>query len=165
VGRYAGLPILMIAAILQSTVVPELRIGGGPDLIIMLVLSWVLLADLEEGLFWAISGGIFQDLISGIPTGTTALALVVVSFLVNITVGTIARNNIVIPPIIAAVGTVLYHLLLIVLLAIIGRSVSLTYTLLNITLPTVLFNVILMLPIFRLMGVVFGASRPRRVTL
>ena len=165
-GRYLSLPILVIAAILQSTVVPEIRIGGGgPDLILMAVLSWMLLADTEEGIIWAMVGGIVQDLISGIPTGTSALALVFVAFAANLAFGPLARNNVVIPPIAVALGTVLYHLILAVLLSILGRNVAFVYMLVYVTFPTVLFNFVLMLPMYRLLGVAFGASRPRRVTL
>jgi rod shape-determining protein MreD len=166
VGRYLSLPILFIAAIVQSTVVPEIRIGsGGPDLILMLVLSWTLLADIEEGLYWAIVGGILQDLINGVPTGTSALALVVVAFVVNMSLGQIGRTNLIVPPLVAVVGTALYQLVLAALLAVVGHPVPIGYSLTHVTLPTGLFNIILMLPIFRLMGAVFVASRPRRVTL
>ncbi len=165
-GRYISLPILFIAAILQSTIVPEIRIGeGGPDLILMLVLSWMMLADLQEGIVWAMVGGILQDLVNGLPTGTSALALVVVASLVNLVVGPVARNNFVVPPVVIAVGTVVYHLLLIGLFAILGRPVVISYTLIHVTLPTVVFNAILTLPVYRLMGAAYGASRPRRVTL
>jgi rod shape-determining protein MreD len=166
VGRYLSLPILVIAAILQSTLVPEIRVGGGgPDLILMSVLSWMLLAGTEEGIVWAMVGGIVQDLISGIPTGTSALALVVVAFGANLVFGTIARNNLILPPIVAAMGTVVYHLMLVVLLSILGRNVAIAYVLVYVTLPSIVFNFVLMLPIFRLLGVAFNASRPRRVTL
>jgi rod shape-determining protein MreD len=166
VGRYISLPILFIAAILQSTIVPEIRIGeGGPDLILMLVLSWMMLADLQEGLVWAVVGGILQDLVNGLPTGTSALALVAIAFLVNLVLGPVARSNLVIPPVVLAVGTVAYHVLLMALFAILGRPVPIGYTLIHVTLPTVVFNTVLILPVYRLMGAVYGASRPRRVTL
>lgn len=165
-GRYLSLPILVIAAILQSTIVPAIRVGGGgPDLILMAVLCWMLLAGTEEGIVWAMVGGIVQDLISGIPTGTSALALVVVAFGVNLAFGTIARNNIIIPPIVAALGSIVYHLILIVLLSILGHNVAIAYVLMYVTLPTVVFNFVLMLAIFRLLGIAFNASRPRRVSL
>jgi rod shape-determining protein MreD len=166
VGRYLSLPILLVAVILQSTIVPEIRIGsGGPDLILMLVLSWTLLAGIEEGVYWAIVGGILQDLINGVPTGTSALALVVAAFAINLTLGSVGRSNLIVPPIVAVVGTVIYQFLLAAMLAAFGRPVPISYVLAYVMLPTALFNVILMLPIFRLMGIVFGASRPRRVTL
>jgi len=166
VGRYISLPILIIAAVLQSTVIPEIRIGGGgPDIILMLVLSWTLLAGLEEGLVWAMVGGILQDIISGIPTGTTALALVVVVFLVNLVLGTIGRNNLVFPLFVAIIGTLLYELVLSLVLAVLGHTISPSYILIYVTLPTVAFHFILILPIFRVMGFAFEASRPRPVTL
>ncbi len=165
-GRYISVPILLIAVVLQSTVVPEIRIGnGGPDLVLMLVLSWAMLSGVEEGLVWAMAGGIMQDLINGTPTGTSALALVLIVLLVNVTVGVTARNNLISPPLVAILGTVVYHLIMLGLLAALGRGVPVGYALTYVTLPTVTFNAILMLPIYRLMGVLFEASRPRRVTL
>ncbi len=164
--RYISLPILIIAAILQSTVIPEIRIGeGGPDLILMLVVSWTLLAGIEEGIVWALIGGIVQDLLNGTPTGTSALALVVLVFLITLAIRPVSRKNLILPPLVAAVGTVLYHLLLIVLFTVVGRPVSISYTLPYVTLPTMLFNAVLMLPVFRVMGLVYESSRPRRVTL
>jgi rod shape-determining protein MreD len=166
VGRYLSLPILLIAAILQSTVVPEIRIGGGgPDLILMFVLSWTLLADTEEGLIWAVIGGVIQDLTTGLPTGTSALALVIVAFAANLVLGPVGRGNLIFPPIVIVIGTVLYHLLLMVLLAVLGRGVTFSYALTYVTFPTVVFNLVLMLPVFRVMGIIFEASRPHRVTL
>lgn len=157
---------MIIGVVLQSTVVPEIRIaGGGPDLILMLVLSWTLLADTTEGIAWAMVGGILQDIISGVPTGTTALALVIVAFLVSIVPGVVTSNNLIIPPVAAAGGTVIFHLVIVAVLAVLGRPVPFGYTLTFVTFPSVLFNAILMLPIFRVIGFVYNISQPRRVTL
>ena len=42
-GNYIGIPILILAAILNATVMPELRVGGGaPDLVFLLVVSSAL---------------------------------------------------------------------------------------------------------------------------
>jgi len=166
VNRYISLPILIIAAILQSTVIPEVRIaGGGPDLILMLVISWTLLSGIEEGVIWALIGGILQDILNGIPTGTSALALVILVFLITLVMRPISRKNLVVPPLIITVGTALYHLLLVVLFTAVGHPVSVNYTLPYVTLPTTLFNAVLILPVFRVMGAVYESSRPRRVTL
>jgi rod shape-determining protein MreD len=145
---------------------PQLRVAeGGADLVLLMVLSWMLLAGMEEGVVWAILGGVLQDLITGIPLGTTALALVVVSSAANLITGEVGSGNLIYPPIIAAAGTVLYHGLLIMLFSLIGRPVEWGHTLLYVTLPTVLFNVVLSVPIFRIMGRVFKATRPRHVSL
>jgi len=149
VGRYLSLPILIIVVVLQSTLVPKIRVGGGgPDILLMVVLSWTMLAGLEEGLVWALVAGILQDLVSGLPTGTTALALVVVAGLTSFILGTVSPKNLVLPPVVLGIGTVLYELLLGIILAVLGRlSVmgqlgDISYVLTYITLPTLLFNVI-----------------------
>jgi rod shape-determining protein MreD len=166
VGRYVSLPILLVVAIIQSTIIPLLRIfGGGPDLILVLVVSWTLLAGLEEGIVWAMVGGILQDLLTGIPTGTTALALVVVVFVVNLVVGEIGKSNLVVPPAVIAASTAGYELFLAVLLAVLGRGIPFGYVITSVTIPTLLLNVLIMLPAFRIMGWVYTTSRPRRVTL
>jgi rod shape-determining protein MreD len=166
VGRYISIPLLLIAAVIQSTIVPEIRVGnGGPDLILMMVLSWTMLAGLEEGIVWAFVGGILQDLMIGIPTGTTALALVIVVFLSDLVVGQIGRNNLIFPPLVLAAGTLIYQVILAIFLSILGRPVSFTYMLSFVTIPTLAFNVLMILPAFRIMGWIYQASRPRRVTL
>ena len=165
-GRYLSIPVLFIAIILQTTVIPEIRVArGGPDLILMMVVSWGLLTDLDEGFWWAIVGGIYQDLSSGLPTGVSALALVIIVFLNKLALGTIERTNIFVPPLVIAVTTVLYHLLLIAALAALNRPVPILPSLAEVTLPTVIFNFVLMVPMFRLMGAIFEASRPRSVSL
>jgi rod shape-determining protein MreD len=166
VGRYISLPILLVVAILQSTIVPLMRtFGGGPDLVLVLVVSWTLLAGLEEGIVWAMVGGILQDLLTGIPTGTTALTLVIVVFIVNLVVGEIGKGNFVVPPLAIVASTAGYELGLAILLAILGRGVSFGYVITVVAIPTLLLNVLIILPVFRIMAWVFFISRPRRVTL
>lgn len=162
-GRYLSLPILILAAIVQSTIVPEIRIGeGGPDLVLLFVLSWTLLAGLGQGFAWAMLGGILEDLLSGLPLGTTALALIIAVFLINTVFGVIRRRNLPFALLALAAGTGIYHLALLVILAIIGKPVQIGYALVHVTLPTLIFNVILILPVFPVIGLLFALSQSRR---
>jgi len=172
IGRYISIPILFAAVIVQSTVMPIVQVAGGkPDLVLLIVLSWMMLAGLEEGLFWAIVGGVIQDIATGTPTGTTALALVITAGLQNFILGPLGRDNLVFPPLIAALGTVFYQVFLALALAVLGRLSVLNspadvgYVLTTIILPTLIFNMILILPIFRVLGFAFAWTRPRRVSL
>lgn len=172
IGRYIGIPILFVAVIIQSTIMPVVQVAGGkPDLVLLIVLSWMMLAGLEEGLFWAIVGGVLQDIATGTPTGTTALALVVVTGLEHFILGPIGRDNLILPPAVATLGTIFYQGFLAVVLAVLGRLSVLTgpadigYVLTTILLPTLIFNLILILPIFRVLGFAFAWTRPRRVSL
>jgi rod shape-determining protein MreD len=164
VGRYLGIPLLLIAAIIQTTVIPEIRIGeAGPDLILMLVVTWTLLAGFEEAVLWALAGGIVADLLTRTPTGTTAFALVFVSFVISNVPGQISRNNILFPPLVVAGSTIAYHLLIMLVLRLTGTDVSIDYVLLRMSLPGALYNAILILPLFRLFGSIYERYRPHRI--
>ncbi len=84
-GIFLAFPVLMIAAVIQAVLLPQTPlIGGGPNLVFLLVMAWSLNAPLPEAIFWAIVGGISSDLLSAVPLGTSALGLALLVFLVNI---------------------------------------------------------------------------------
>ncbi len=164
--RYIGIPILIIAALLNATVMAELRIGnGGPDLVFMLVISWALLVDLRDAMYWAVIGGVLQDMFSIAPLGTSALGLVIVAFVADLLFGQISRRNVLIPPLVAAAGTVIYHLSTLLALQIVNIDVPLGRGLLYVTLPTVVFNTLLIVPVFRGLGQLHFWLTPRRIRL
>lgn len=70
-------PLLFLAVVAQSSLVPQVRVlGGGPDLVLLLVLTWASDAELDESLVWAFVGGIMQDLLSAAPTGASTLGMI-----------------------------------------------------------------------------------------
>ncbi len=149
-GICVGIPILIAAAILNAAVMPEFRLAGGaPDIVFMVVVSWALLADVREALVWAVIGGVLQDGFSVAPLGTSALGLVIVAFAADSIFGSIQRGNLIVPPLVAVGGTVIYHLVLLVMLQTVGYSFPTARGLLYVTLPTVIYNTILILPVFR----------------
>src|SRR5512139_1480797 len=93
-----GIPLTLIAAILQATVLPRLRIvGGQPDLVMIIVLTWSLLDHDREGMAWAFVGGLWLDLLSGVPMGISSLILVPIAYLVGLTEARIYRTNVALP--------------------------------------------------------------------
>lgn len=165
-GRYFSLLIVLIGAVLQSTLMPELRIGeSAPDLVLLLVIGWTLLAGLSEGLLWAAFGGMAQDWLSGLPSGTTALALLTAAMLVHLIAGQLTRRNLIAPPLLAALATLIYHGVLIVLLIVIRRPIEIGYVLRYVTAPNALFNAISMLIIFFGLGLLYNAFYPKRTRL
>lgn len=78
-GAYISMsfPLLFLAVVAQSSLVPQVRVlGGGPDLVLLLVLTWASDAELDEALVWAFVGGVMQDLLSAAPTGTHTLGMI-----------------------------------------------------------------------------------------
>lgn len=162
-----GIPLFIVATVLQASLLPHLRVfGGQPDLIVVLVIAWSALDAEREGLVWAFVGGLFVDLFSGAPPGTSSLALLPVAFIITLTEANLYRNNLLLTLPLAAAGALIYHVLYLILLRLlvdyplVWRD-SLTY----VTLPSVLFDVILIIPALRLLLNWYDRLHPRQIRL
>ena len=162
-----GVPLFFVAAILQATVLSHLRVyGGQPDLIVVIVLAWATLDRDQEGMVWAFVGGIILDLFSGAPLGISALALVPIAYLVGLTEAGVYRTNIGLPVLMAVIGAAAYHFIYLLLLRFFGGvALSWSSALVYVTLPSVIFDVILIVPALRLLDGWYLKLHPRQVRI
>src|SRR4051794_16904391 len=66
----------VIAALLNLTIAPYLRIGGAqPDFLLTCAIVWTVVAGIEGGLVWAFIGGLMIDFLAPRPLGSTAFTL------------------------------------------------------------------------------------------
>lgn len=83
-GYLLAFPYLIVAVVLQATLLPRLDlVGEGPDLVYLMVVAWALNAPLRQAVFWGIAGGVLFDLMSAIPLGTTSLGLALMVLLMD----------------------------------------------------------------------------------
>ncbi len=83
-GNFLSLPIMLLAAALQVTVMPQISfLGGRPDLVLLVVVSWALNSTLEQAVLWAFAGGIFKDLLSAAPVGTSIIGIILIIFAIH----------------------------------------------------------------------------------
>jgi rod shape-determining protein MreD len=83
-GSFLSLPITMLVAALQVTVMPQISFWGGrPDLVLLVVVSWALNSTLEQAVLWAFVGGICKDLLSAAPVGTSIIGLILIIFAIH----------------------------------------------------------------------------------
>src|SRR5690349_5435650 len=83
-GSFLSLPIMMLVAALEVTVMPQISfLGGRPDLVLLVVISWALNSTLEQAVLWAFIGGICKDLLSSAPLGTSIVGLILIVFAIN----------------------------------------------------------------------------------
>ena len=70
----------VVAALLETSVLPELTIAGAkPDLLLILAVAATMLMGVENGLTWAFVGGLMLDLLTpGRQLGATSLTLLLV---------------------------------------------------------------------------------------
>jgi rod shape-determining protein MreD len=149
-GNYLSLPILALAAALQAGFLPHFSSGGLPDLVFLLVVAWALNTDLQDGVIWALVGGILLDLFSALPLGVSSIPLLVIVFVISglgqrfFQLGGLVLFGV------TLVGTLFQQLVLMLLLAVLGHQVNWLFDLVTFVLPTVLYNLILVVPIYAL---------------
>lgn len=162
-----GIPLFLLSAILQSTVLARLRVfGGQPDLIPLLVITWAILDQRNEGIVWAFVGGLFADLLSGAPLGVSSLALMPVAFVISLTEAQVYRHNLLLMLIFVAGGALAYHVTyLLALRFVAGFPVLWSESFWYVTLPSVLFDLVLAVPALSLLGLWYDRLHPRQVRL
>ncbi len=148
-GSYWGIPLIFIAAVLQLTVMAQIRIlGGQPDLVFLLVLSWAINGRLEQSVTWAFVGGIAQDLLSAAPTGASVLGMILLVFGIERIKQQVYRIGFVLMIGLVIAGTILQKL---VFMLVAGFSGFTIYPLENFTyviLPTIAYNLVFIGPIY-----------------
>jgi len=168
-GRFLSLPIMLIVASLHGTLIPQIRIAeGGPDLIFLLVIAWAMNAELEEGVIWAFVGGITQDLQSAAPLGVSTLGMLIIVFGISGLAQRIYGIGGLIFSLIALAifGTLFHQIILMILLWLTGYSIAWGADITNVVVPTIFYNLILILPIYWLVRrIQRRVIRPQRGTL
>jgi len=158
-GVFLAFPILIIAAVLQAVLLPHTGlIGGGPNLIFLLVLAWALNAPIEQAFFWAVIGGVATDLLSAAPLGTSALGLVLIVFVMNLFLGQFYELGLLLLVLMALFGTFAFEFYRMVALdayQVLGYipadapfSITWGNDIANVIAPVMIYNVISILPVY-----------------
>lgn len=160
-----GLPVLMFAAAVESTVLPDLRTpgGGAMNLVLLLTLSWTLAGDWNGGLVWGLLGGLFLDLLSGGPLGIQSLALVVTAYVASLTEGQLWRSHILLPLAAALFGSLAFQTLTLGGLAASGVAINFGSALTGVVLPATLLNTLFILPVYEVLRRVHELVYPASV--
>jgi rod shape-determining protein MreD len=160
-----GIPLTLLAALLEATVLPRLRIfGGQPDLVLIIVLTWAILDRDREAMVWAFVGGLWLDLFSGVPLGISSLILVPIVYLVGLTEARMYRTNIVLPLVLGVIGIWAYHLLFLLALRFLAdMPLPWSQVFFYVTLPSGFFDLVLIYPALLLMRGWYERLHPRQV--
>ena len=157
--------ILGGATLLQVTLAPYIEISGvHPDLVLVLVVSWIVLRGLEEGLLWAFIAGVSLDMLSGAPFGVFTLTMLVVAWLVSLFHGRIFGSSIVLPLSLIFPLSLLFNGLALFLLAVLGRPIAWSDVFFSKLVPVAIFNTMMMMPVFPLLYLLNRLRTPKRLS-
>jgi rod shape-determining protein MreD len=145
INLYIGIPLLILVAVLQSSILPQIRIFGlVPNLMLLTVVAWSFRRGPNDGIVWGMIGGLMIDLASGAPLGISPLPLMIAALVVGAGRARIFSGNLVLPVIISLLTLALYQVLYVVLLMLVGQPVSWEEGVLRVAAPLVFLNLVLM---------------------
>jgi rod shape-determining protein MreD len=148
-GTYWGIPLVALAVILQATFIPQIRIlGGEPDLVFLLTISWAINGRLEQSVLWAFVGGVAQDLLSAAPTGASVLSLVLVVFGIERLKQQVYHIGFMMIVGIVIAGTFVEKLVYMIVLSFSGFTIYPLENLTYVILPTIAYNLLFIGPVY-----------------
>jgi len=139
-----------VALILQTTLPPYIRLNlVHPDFVLLVVVGWVILRGLEEGLTYGLVGGLSLDFTSGAPFGLFSLTMVLVAITTSIAHQRIfGYNNKMVSLSLIFPISLLFNGFALLILTLLGRPLAWDLTVAKVIMPVAFYNTGVMLFIF-----------------
>jgi len=150
-GFLAAFPVLIIALMLQLAIFSRLPLlHGTADLMLVILVSWALQERVRTAWIWTLLGGLLITLVSGLPFYTPIFGYLIATGLARLLHRQVWQTPILAMFVTIFATTLIYHALSLFMLQIAGRGLPLIDSLSLITLPSVLLNLMLALPVYTL---------------
>lgn len=143
------IPLLVIQIGILSNL-PLLQ--GYPDLILLAILAWSLRPEVRTAWQWGIIGGLLMILVSAMPVGVYLIAYLLVVSIAQLTRRMVWRLPFLTMLVMTIIGIFLTEGLSLVVLQLLGRDLPIRFFFGTIFIPSVLYNLILALPIYAVIG-------------
>ena len=157
-----SIPTLGLIAILQSAVVSRLPLNCGvADIMLVVLVAIALQKNVTTAWQWSIVGGLFIDFLSGLPFGIFTVSYLLATGLALIIRERIWRFSFLMQLLVVLFGTIFSHVLSFLVLFLQGSELSFETSLQVVTLPSIILNFMLSLPIFILTQDVLEQVNPQ----
>ena len=158
---WIGLPLLLLVALLEVSVLPMFRVYGlQPNLMLVLLIAWLSVRGASEAFILAPIGGVLLGFVDGAPVGTALIGLAPLAFLQELRGSQLREGGL-----IAAIGftvvmSFFYNLVHLGVFTLLGEGGEWGAAFLRIIVPTVFINVMILPPIYWLLTLT-GREQPR----
>ncbi len=144
-----SIPVLSFITVLQSAVVSRLPLNRGTaDLMLVVIVAITLQKPVKTAWQWSIVGGLLIDFFSGLPFGLFTTSYLITTGIAFHLRERIWRFSFLMQLLVVLSGTIIIHGLSMLVLFLQGSSFQLTTILQVITLPSIILNFMLSLPVF-----------------
>lgn len=147
-----AVPVILLAVILQSSIVSRVTLlTGTADLPLVMLAAWAMQDDVETAWHWAIAAGVLVGFVSGL-----SWVVPLASYILVIVLAQVLQRRVWQAPLLAMfsvtfLGTIGLSVLSLVVLRFSGISLSIADAFGLITLPGILLNMLLAIPVFAVM--------------
>ncbi|MBN1303222.1 MAG: hypothetical protein JXA13_02215 [Anaerolineales bacterium] len=146
-----AIPVLILIVILQSAIVSRITLlSGSADLLLIVLAAWALQEQVDSSWHWAIFGGALIGFMSRLPW-----IIPLTAYLLEVLMAQILRKRVWQAPLLAmftiiVFGTLVYHLMALLVLNLSGTRILLGEAIRVVSLPSILLNMLLAIPIYAL---------------
>lgn len=144
-----SIPILGLITILQSAVISRLPLNRGTaDLVLIVLVALALQKTISYTWQWSIVGGMFVDFFSGLPFGVFTASYLIATAIALFLRDRIWRYSFLMQLLVVFIGTIVSHSITLLILILQGGSLELSTVLQVVTLPSIILNFMLSLPVY-----------------
>jgi rod shape-determining protein MreD len=163
VSYYLGLPLLILVALTEVSVLPMFRVYGlQPNLMLVFLIAWLIVRGANEAFIFAPIGGVLLGLVDGAPTGTALIGLAPLAFLQELRGSQLHEGGLIAAIAFTIVMSFFYNYVHLAVFTLEGQSGDWIVATLRIIVPTALINVLVLVPLY---GLITLASPDQRRTV
>ena len=147
-----AIPLLTLTVILQSAVVPMFTLlSGTADVLLVLLAAWALQEGVSTAFQWALLGSLMMSLPSHLPWFIYLIAYSGVVLMARVLQQRVWQVPLLAMFSVTFLGTLLMHVMTFAYLRLVGTAAPIADSLGMITLPSLLLNLLISIPLFGLM--------------
>lgn len=147
-----AIPLLLFAVILQSAVISEIRLlSGYADLLLVMLAAWALQDRVDSAWHWAVVVCLLAGFVSGMPWPLLTVGYLGVIFIARMLQRRVWQLPLLTMFSVVFMGTLFQHLLNFVVLRVLGTPFAFGDILGLITLPSLLLNMLISIPLYPFM--------------
>lgn len=148
-----GIPILIFTVVIQTTAFSRLPLlYGTADIVMLVILAWMLNDQVKHGWAWVLMAGIMVSTVSALPFFTHLWSYCLAAGLCYWLKKRIWQTPVLAMLVSSFFGTLVVQAISMVVLLISGSEISMTEGFNLVILPSILWNLIMALPVYTLVN-------------
>ncbi|MDD5369825.1 MAG: hypothetical protein PHQ40_12120 [Anaerolineaceae bacterium] len=164
IAALISFPLFVILVMLQSVLVSRIPLlFGTADVVMLTLAAWALNDRVTTAWFWALVGGLMVSLVSGVPGFVPLVGYLLLTGIARLLRKSIWQTPILTMLLVAFVGTLVTQGLTVAALQFKGVGMPLQTVINQVTLPSVLLNLLLAIPVYALVNDLANSLYPSEV--